>query len=268
MKKFLLKFSIVAVLIVTLSSCDEDTVIFNGTDSDALAAFSSSTGSFPVVDETSTTTVVVNVSDLSPNDRTIVISVDSTSTILPAEYEIVASTLVVPANSYQGEIQIKGNFEALPDGIAKKLNLKLESVGDAFVSPSLFSLSIFKSCQIDLTGFPLTYNVEVYAFGEQAPSHVQTLTVLTTGENTFRATSMWGPNFVAWATNDPSYEGQFLYPANIVINCDNTVDVITTGTQFLGGSGTYDPSSGVIDVTITQGVFSSPFDTQVIFIPN
>ncbi len=45
MKKFLLKFSIVAVLIVTLSSCDEDTVIFNGTDSDALAAFSSSTGS-------------------------------------------------------------------------------------------------------------------------------------------------------------------------------------------------------------------------------
>lgn len=268
MKKFLLKFSIVAVLIATLSSCEEDTVIFNGTGSDALAAFATARGSFPVKDATSTGIIVVNVSDVSPNDRAIVVSVDPSTTALPSEYEIVTSTLIIPANSYNGQVVVESNYDILEDGVVKKLVLKLESVGDAVISPELFSLDIFKSCQVDLEQFPLTYNVEVYAFGEQAPSHTQTLTVLDTAENTFRATSVWGPTFVAWATNDPSYEGQFLYPANIVINCDNSVDVVTTGTQFLGGSGTYDPASGIIDVTITQGIFSTPFDTQVIFIPN
>ena len=78
---------------------------------------------------------------------------------------------------------------------------------------------------------------------------------------------MWGPNFVAWATGNASYAGQFVYPARLIINCDNTVDVITTGTQFLGGSGTYDPVTGVIDVVIQQGLFTAPFDTNCVFYP-
>lgn len=146
MKKFLLKFSIVVVLIATLSSCDEEQVIFNASGANSLAAFATENGALPAMDATTTTTVVVNVAHATSTDRTIVISVDPSSTALPSEYEIVTNTLVIPAGAYNGNIIIKNKYEALVDGVTKNLVLKLESVEDATISPLTHTLKIFKFC--------------------------------------------------------------------------------------------------------------------------
>lgn len=160
MKKFLLKFSMVAVLIATLSSCEEDRVIFNASGPASLAAFAVERGALPAVDATTTTTVVVNVANATNTDRTIVISVDPSSTATPDLYEIVTSTLVIPAGAYNGNIIVKNNYEALEDGVVKNLVLKLESVEDAKVSPLTYTLNIFKFCAFVRADFLGQYNVD------------------------------------------------------------------------------------------------------------
>lgn len=198
----------------------------------------------------------------------LVFDAENSTAVQGVDFAIVNDMVTVEAGSLGGDFEIK-YFQSPAVSTGKVAKFTLESTS---VTPAIFknniTVTMVLSCQLDLEIFPLTYDVEVYAFDEQAPSQVQTFTVVTGQENTFKVNSMWGVNFVAWAANQPSYAGQFVYPATIVINCDNSVDVITTGTQFLGGSGTYDPTTGVIDVVITQGVFTAPFDTNCIFYPS
>ncbi|MDD3004476.1 hypothetical protein [Flavobacterium sp.] len=197
----------------------------------------------------------------------LVLDAENSTAVEGVDFDFVTDVVTVESGVLTGAFSVR-YYDAPSVTEGKKAVFTLESATiDTAVFKNTLTVTITKSCQIDLATFPLMYDVEVYAFSEQAPSHQQTFTVVSGQENTFKVNSMWGPNFVAWATGSASYEGQFVYPANIVINCDNTVDVETTGTQFLGGSGTYDPETGIIDVVITQGVFTSPFDTQVIFYP-
>ena len=198
----------------------------------------------------------------------LVLDAEKSTAVQGVDFDIVTDVVNVEAGVLKGSFEVKFyDAPAVAEGKKAVFTLESSSLESAGFSNTL-TVTMALSCQVDLTTFPLTYDVEVMAFAEQAPSHQQTFTVVTGAENTFKVNSMWGVNFVAWATGDASYEGQFVYPATIVINCDNTVDVVTTGTQFLGGSGTFDPETGIIDVVITQGVFSSPFDTQCIFYPS
>lgn len=184
------------------------------------------------------------------------------------DFEIVSDVVTVEPGVTTGSFDVKYfQTPAVAEGKVAVFKLVSSSIESA-IFKNAYTVTIALSCQVDLVNFPLTYDVEVFAFNEAAPSHTQTLSVVSGQENTFSVTSMWGPNFVAWATGNASYEGQFVYPARLVLNCDGTVDVVTTGTQFLGGSGTWDAETGIIDVTIQQGVFTSPFDTQVIFYPS
>lgn len=219
-------------------------------------------------DVTATIEVAAVVPSNSSYQVQLVFDAENSTAVQGVDFEIVNDVVTIEAGALTGAFQVKYfQAEGVSEGKTAVFTLQSSTV-DSAVFKNKVTVSIALSCQVDLATFPLTYDVEVYAFAEQAPSHTQTFTVVSGQENTFKVASMWGVNFVAWATNDPSYEGQFLYPATLVINCDNTVDVETTGTQFLGGSGTYDPETGVIDVTITQGVFSAPFDTNVIFYPS
>ena len=197
----------------------------------------------------------------------LVVDTEKSTAVQGVDFDIVSDVATVEAGVLTGSFSVKYyDAPAVAEGKKAVFVLESESVETAVFKNEL-TINIAKSCQVDLVTFPMTYDVEVYAFNEQAPSHQQTFTVVLGQENTFKVDSMWGTGFVAWATGNSSFEGQYVYPANIVINCDNTVDVVTTGTQFLGGSGTYDPETGIIDVVITQGLFTSPFDTQVIFYP-
>jgi hypothetical protein len=188
MKKLFLKFSIIAVLFASLSSCDEDTVIFSGTGANSLAAFDQEQGALPAVDATTTTMIVVNVADASPTERTIMISIDPATTALPAEYEIISTSLVIPANAYNGTIIVRAKYEALLDGVSKKLILNLDSVADALVSERQFTLNIFKFCAFERDNFLGEWIANEVGFGP----YPSTFTVGTTADNEILMSGIWG----------------------------------------------------------------------------
>lgn len=122
------------------------------------------------------------------------------------------------------------------------------------------------SCPLD-NSFPLTYLVDVYAFNEFGPSHQQTLTRVEGTDNQFKVTSSWGPEFVAWATNDPGYLNQYLHDGILTINCTD-VTFTSTLAWSKGGTGTYDPNTGIIELTVGQSLFSgNPFTVKLTFNP-
>lgn len=257
MKKFLLKFSMVAVLITTLASCDEDQVIFNGSGTGSLAAFAVERGALPAVDATTTTTIVVNVANKSSVDRTIVVSVDPESTALPTEYEIVASSLVIPANSYNGEIIVKNNYDALVDGVSKNLILKLESVGEATVSPATYTLKIFKFCAFDRDAFLGEWIANEVGEG----SYPATFTA-GTADNEIIISNVWG--------FDPASQTRVFFndsdPANFVLEFPPYLQNVlsqSVGTYGVGwvdrGSGTFSACEETVDMTFTIRVGAGTF---------
>lgn len=132
-----------------------------------------------------------------------------------------------------------------------------------FISESISSLSQ------SLTGCPTTggvYNAQPNAFDvDQTPF---TVTLTPTGNaNEFSLDTTWGANLVADLTGDRQYIDQFLYPSILKINDDLSVTVTTTddSTLYTGGSGTYTLCDDVIEVTLTQGIFTNPFTVNVTF---
>lgn len=268
MKKFLVKFSIVAVLFATLTSCDEDKVIFNGNGSNSLAAFAASKGGLAAVDATTTATIVVTVADAVSVDRAIVVSVDPESTALPTDYEIVSSSLVIPANSYKGEIIVKSNFDQLVNGETKKLILRLESVGDAYVSKAPYTLSIFKSCDFDAATIGTDFTGSSFIEGDFVAEFTPVMTQSTTNPNVFTFTSLWGPNFVAEATGDPSYLNQYLYPGTMTINSDFSLTITTTAGYGGPSGGTYDPCDNTFSYQLVQSLFTGGWTADIELVPN
>lgn len=257
MKKFLLKFSMVAILIATLSSCDEDQVIFNGSGAGSLAAFASERGALPAVDATTTTTVVVNVANKTSTDRAIVISVDPESTALPSEYEIDATTLVIPANEYSGTIVVKNKYAALQDGVSKLLILKLESVEDATVDPTKFTLKIFKFCAFNRADFL----GEWIANEVGSPSYAATFSA-GAADNEILISNVW--DF------DPSSITRVFFndsdPANFVLEFPPYLQNVLSqnvGTYGVGwvdrGSGTFSACEQTVDMKYTIRVGAGTF---------
>ena len=259
MKKFLLKFSMVAILIATLSSCDEDQVIFNGSGAGTFASFAGERGALPAIDGTSTATVVVNVANKTSADRTIVISVDPASTALPSEYEIVSSTLFIPANEYNGTIVIKNNYDQLLDGVSKDLILKLESVEDATVSAdNTFTVKIFKFCafnRADFLGEWMAYEV-----GTPAP-YAATFSA-GTAPNEILISNVW--DF------DPSSITRVFFndsdPANFVLEFPPYMQNVLSqsiGQYGVGwvdkGSGTFSACEQTVDMKYTVRVGAGTF---------
>lgn len=81
--------------------------------------------------------------------------------------------------------------------------------------------------------------------------------------------SLWGPNFVAWATNNTSYEGQYLNKGTLVIDTtDNSITVTGDFVDTTGSSGSYDPVSGVYTFTFLQAnLFGSGFEVNTTLTP-
>ena len=142
--------------------------------------------------------------------------------------------------------------------------LKSSSVGNAVYNQT-FTLGMLLKCPLP-SNFPLTYQAQVFAFGEYAPTHTVTLVPVAGTENEFTMASSWGPNFVAWATGSASYAGQYPYPGTISINCSK-INFVTTAGYGSNTTGTYDPVTGVISFDLQQSLFTSQFTTTVTLIP-
>lgn len=163
MKKYFLKFTVFVLIVGLFSNCQEDKIMYSGTP--ALAAFVSDKADLAVLETVvSTAKIGVEISTISSVDRTIAITIDPKSTALATQYQMEATTLVIPANSYLGEIAVTGKFAGLVVGQSVKLILNLTSVGDAAIEATskTFTLSIFKSCPLtDASKFNGNYKVAV-----------------------------------------------------------------------------------------------------------
>ena len=96
------------------------------------------------------------------------------------------------------------------------------------------------------------------------------LTLTPTDEpNEYLIDNAWG-NFVAAATGDPSLEGQFPYPATLVQNDDNSINIIGSDTSgpFPGGSGSFDPCSNELQYSLQQDLFQGDFNADVVLNPS
>lgn len=74
-------------------------------------------------------------------------------------------------------------------------------------------------------------------------------TLTENGEFVFDSNALWG-DWVAWLYDYPAYEGMFQYPGTITLNEDFTVDISSEEFYAMGGSGTYDPCTGIFSLAL------------------
>ena len=135
-------------------SCEEDLVVYDVENGQSIVAFNGATNvDLPVTQEgDSSVELEVGVTTTAGTDRSYRVSVDPSSTADPSEYAA-DDPVVIPAGAYTGILRVTGNFEAIPDGVTKKLTLNLDEPGDASVgSRSQATINLFRFCPSELAG--------------------------------------------------------------------------------------------------------------------
>lgn len=263
MKKYFLKFTIFVLIVGLFSNCQEDKIMYNGTP--ALAAFVSDKADLAVLETVvSTVKIGVEISTISSVDRTIAVTIDPKSTALATQYQMEATTLVVPANSYLGEIVVTGKFAGLVVGQSVKLILNLNSIGDAAIEANskTFTLSIFKSCPLtDASKFNGNYKValdqwEDYLTGQPNDGTETVEYNAANGLLTFRVRNLNRP-YITAATKTNAYLICVLNPVT------GTVTVTSNQTWFYGttgyvvtGTGTVSACTGDINLVLNFGAYT------------
>ncbi|MEL1243343.1 hypothetical protein AAEO56_03645 [Flavobacterium sp. DGU11] len=271
MKKYLSKIAVFALLVGALTSCEEDTVVFDSNNGQTLAGFNLKTGNLRTFEQQlnmpSELIVEVGVTTKADHDRAVQVVVNNELTdALPAQYSIDQSTFVIPAGEYTAKIRLTGYYDELTPSDRKTITLTLVSVeGADFIEPqrSSTTISLFRVCPREI---PTTYTG--YVTGSLGGATEEFTVVLnpTAEFATYTATNLWG-NFVSGATGS-NYDGQFPYPGIVTINCDNTVNVIGTSDddRFAGGTGTFDPDTNEFQLYLNQTLFTSTTATGDVFL--
>lgn len=97
-----------------------------------------------------------------------------------------------------------------------------------------------------------------------------TLTPVPGEDGVYTIDTAWGMDFVAVATGDPSFIGQYVYDATFTLSADRTQVTIEGNdpSYATGGSGTYDSCTKTFEYNLTQAVFSNPFTVNVTLTAN
>ncbi|WP_047547956.1 hypothetical protein [Psychroserpens sp. Hel_I_66] len=270
MKK-IIKLIPILLLVVAFSCSDDDNARFANDPTTGWVEFGTSTSSTTISLQTETLTLPVSVRvpiyenglnvsyELQPvqGDFNTIVNTGSVLNFLSST----AST-VDGSSAVQNIVLEFENLDSLTEVIVFDVvitNVDVNGVDIGLDENSITTFRVSTPCPLL---FSDNYNVSVSALGGTAPSHDVALVPL--GGNQFSVSSTWGPNFVAWATGDPGFEGQFPYPAVITVNEDLTVDVVGTGNANLtGGTGTYDSCSDVFLITLSQGLFTTDFTVDI-----
>ncbi|WP_053978406.1 hypothetical protein [Mangrovimonas xylaniphaga] len=262
MKKYLFILSIFSLF---LTSCEEqEAEVYNG---NSLLYFTESTSSKFFVEDTaeSSTQIVVGVTKASSSDRTFTVAVnEGLTTATPDQYEFKSYTFTIPANEYLGYIEVYGNFDAIStDGSTLAIDLVDMQEGEVAGFDNTYLLSLNQYCLIDIPG--TSFNGSAY-IGTSLVNNFEGELVPTGGLNEYAVDNAWG-EFVAAATGSDDYLGQYYYPVVIQIGCDFSVDVTPTTTNAVAGdedsTGEYNQATGTIYLSLTQGLFTQPFNVEV-----
>lgn len=265
--KLISAFSIAALF----ASCSPDTAVYNVDGGQSLIGFNEKVQEFSVYSAEelpqgydNTITLTVGSSVRSKQDRTYVIQVNEEFTTAdPSMYTVETTSFVIPAGEFSATIKIKGNFDALPgDYSSRVLSYDLISVdGSTLFNEDMktTAIEIKRGCVKTVAA---SYTGTSNAGG--APYDV-TLVPVTGVANTWSTTNLWG-DYVAAATGNDTYLGQYPYPARLTINCTNTVTV--QGTASYGGAspagGTYRSSDKYIKAVFNNTLFSGSAATATV----
>lgn len=170
MKKYI---SLIALVLIGVTSCEEDLVVFDVENGQTLAQFSATSATLPTPAEGASVDVDVTVTTKSGSDRTVNLTVDPSSTATSDQYTI--SNPVIPAGEYTGTVTVTANFEALPDEGSTVLVINLTDVSganDIIFDNATFSVSFFRECPEAPTPGVWTINMaDSYGDGWQTTSN-------------------------------------------------------------------------------------------------
>ena len=162
----LIKLSLISFLALTIFACeDAEEVIYNGqaAENRTFLSFPSSTFSLPVnVDSSASLEILLNSSTMSDVDRTYSLSLNTeeeATTANPMTYAL-PSTVVIPANSYQGSFIIEGMDNGLLDSSIKTIAFSLSGLGDTEdIDENNLVVNIFEVCPVDAGLFLGDYTI-------------------------------------------------------------------------------------------------------------
>lgn len=172
-------------------------------------------------------------------------------------------TVMMEANSDVAII----HFEPVASSYYYTLKFTLIRTDDAEFKVGLSDGSKPVDFTLSVTNF-VNYNGDVSAFGDTPPSYVTQ--VGREDATHFVVNSLWGPNFVAWTQgNNPAFFDRFYNAGVITLNpSDNTLSVAGDYVDAAGSSGTYNPTTGVLDYTFIQAdLFSTGFSVSTTLTP-
>ena len=137
--------------IIFFSSCSEtEPVIYDPNNSQALVYFSRTNANLAIeIDATGQLVVPINVSTLSTEDRIVTVEVDVDRSTADTQNYTVATSVVIPAGEYFGNLVIDG-VDVTAETTPELLYLDIVSFSDAtaVISPTTLEVSVFQFCPI------------------------------------------------------------------------------------------------------------------------
>ena len=253
-----------------LTSCEEDLIIFDegeGFISNEVASASTAEDGDPI-----STTISLgtgsNETGVSVNFDVVIESGDASRfNITPSN-----GVLEIPAGEFSGDIVVEPIDNIVADGnvvirveLSESNTLPVGTAGNGVERTTTVFTITDNDCPTEISD---SYGVEVFAFGEEAPSHTVDFVPVAGTDNQWTVTSSWGPEFVAWATGDSGFSGAFPYSGTVVLNEDFTVDFIGDDAWATGGTGTYSACDNQFTITLTQELFTSAFTVDIVMTGN
>ncbi|MEH6535300.1 MAG: hypothetical protein V7719_02830 [Psychroserpens sp.] len=147
--KHIYKIAVMFCLLMSITSCDEtiDPVFVD--DSRTFLSFTNATVNLPItIDDTGSVDLILNSSTVSSTDRVFNISLDAESNADPMTY-VLPSTVLIPANSYQGTLTVSGVDNGLVDAAVKQIIFSLSDLPDTVdIDANRTVINVFEVCPV------------------------------------------------------------------------------------------------------------------------
>jgi len=253
MKNILYKLSLVCFLGVALVSCDEDRVVLDPDNGSNLFLFNEKRSNLALSEDGTTfvtDTVLVGVTSISNVDRVIPIHIDPASTATANQYEIQASSLVIPAGKFVGKVVLTGNFEELPELVKLQIALVFDDGVPVLDDKNSHVVDIFRVCPYEIADFAGTY------IGVEDGGASEYEVTATVGDEPYELilTNVWGADPESethiYLTDDLA-NPTVTFPKNYPAGTDNYLfDEPTYGAAYVNGQGTSSFDSCALTITL------------------
>jgi hypothetical protein len=271
MKNILIKSFLIILSLSFFTSCEEDDSRFGVDSQSAWVQFT--TGAQIDIAYGTTDKIVLPVKLYSAVNPGLDISYSIQDVVGSSAGVLVSNPgfMTVDSGSLEGNLVLDISTVGLSSTIEFDVTLTMSSRENVQIGLSDNSKPIVRRVKIcpfvfssSYTGVP-TANL---ASGDVEAVSFSVNFVPTMNTNEFTLTTTWGPNYVAFLTGNPAYNGMFLYPSTLSVDTSTgEVNVVGGAGYANGGTGTMDACSGEITIVITDGLFGS-FPTTVVFTPN